>query len=60
MTTGRHYLTGQWLSGSSRRFSKTNPAAASQVLGDYPIADAATVDALKVWRAVAELENDRT
>lgn len=63
MTTGRHYLTGQWHSGGTRRFTKTNPAAASQVLGDYPIADAATIDravrdaraAFPAWRRTSRI-----
>jgi len=60
---GRHYLTGHWHSGGSRRFSKTNPSDANQTLGEYPIADAATVDravldaraAFPAWRRTSRI-----
>lgn len=61
--SGRHYITGEWQSGGPSRFAKTNPAATSQVLGEYPIADAATVDravqdaraAFPAWRRMSRI-----
>ena len=43
--TGRHYIQGAWQDASGATFENRNPARTSELLGEYPRGDRATVEA---------------